>query len=123
MSKSPFNGVWTKLNAFRPGLIRLLACDRQKGRAQKALSDEEIASRCSLSVSDIQRIEWELSWDNVTYLEMKEFFKGCGFDLNKSEDIQFIARRLSSKSFKWRHLQVSPHHRFFHKLLKHNLGS
>ena len=43
MSKSPFNGVWNKLDAFRPGLIRLLATDRKRGHP-RALTDEEIAS-------------------------------------------------------------------------------
>ena len=122
MSKSPFNGIWTKIDAFRPGLIRLLACDKRRGYSV-ALSDADIASRCNLPLNIIQWIQWEKTWDAVSYRDMKEFFKGCGFDLNNSKDVAYITKRLNGKStfqFKWKHIMTSPHHRFFHKLLKHN---
>lgn len=121
MSKSPFNGVWNKLDALKPGLIRLLATDRAHGHP-RALTDTEIAARCNLPLNVIQFIQWEKSWDAISYGDMKEFFKGCGFDLNDRRDVEYITGRLQGKrGFKWKHLQRSPHHKFFHKLLKHNM--
>ena len=121
MSKSPFNGVWNKLDSFTPGLIRLLATARSHGHS-RALSDQEIADQCSLSLKQIQVIQWEKRWDTITYSDMKEFFKGCGFDLNNRRDVAYISGKLSgSGKFKWKHLHCSAHHRFFEKLLRHNL--
>jgi|AntRauTorckE6833_2_1112554.scaffolds.fasta_scaffold01952_2 hypothetical protein len=119
MPKSTINGVWNKLDTFNPGFIRLLAADRELGHAT-ALSDEQIASRCALSVTRIQQIYWLKSWDTVPYGDIKEFFSGCGFDLNKSRDVKFIMSKAINPSFKWKHLAASPSHRLFRQICKHH---
>lgn len=119
MPKSTINGVFRKLDTFHPGLIRLLAADRIAGHAT-ALSDEQIAERCNLSVSKIQKIYWLKSWDTVPYGDVKEFFKGCGFDMNDSADVKFIMSKVINPSFQWKHLRTSPFHAFFKQLIRHH---
>ena len=119
MPKSNINGVWKKIDTFHPGFIRLLAADRVSGHAT-ALTDEQIAERCSLTVSRVQEIYWLRSWDLVPYGEIKEFFIGCGFNLDDSADTKFIMSKVNSKTFQWKHLRTSPHHPLFRSLTKHH---
>lgn len=114
--KSNFNGIWNKFRKFSPPVVRLLACDRVKGYAY-LLTDEQIAERCELSVSQIQQIYWTKTWDQIALGDVREFFIGCGYDLDKSASVKMLTSKFNP-SFRWNHLKKSPQHKLCEQLLK-----
>ena len=120
---SKISGFWTKLNVFTPAMVRCLACDRSPGRSI-ALTDEQIAERSGLSVSDVQRIYWSISWDSITCGDMKKFVVACNVNLGDPEVMKVLSRRLGANSgFKWKHLRESPNYKLYEQLLKHALSN
>lgn len=118
MRKRTFTGIWNKFELIPPPVVRLLACDRKPGNAA-ALTDQEIAERSGLTVTRVQEIYWEKTWDAVPLGEVKRFFEGCGYNLDNHRHVERLARNLKDDSqFKWRHLHRSKHHKMFQKLLQ-----
>lgn len=122
MSKS-IAGFWAKFDMFPPAIVRLLAADRSPGKTV-ALTDEQIAERSGMKVSDVQRIYWSMSWDDVTVRDMKRFVVACNVNYGDPEVMKVLSRRIGADSgFKWKHLRKSPNFRLYEQLLKHALGS
>jgi hypothetical protein len=72
---------WRKLNEFPPPLVRCLAREKLKGKAVRALSDEEVAlGSGSLTVMEVQAVSRQVSWDSIPIGIAKAFCKGCLFD-------------------------------------------
>ena len=120
MSKS-IAGFWSKFDMFPPAIVRLLAADRSTGKSV-ALTDEQIAERSGMKVSEVQRIYWSMNWDDVTVRDMKRFVVACNVNYGDPEVMKVLSRRIGADSgFKWKHLRESPNHRLFAQLLKHAL--
>lgn len=79
----------SKLDRFRPVLCRLLARRLQaRPRLLIALTDEELAERASLPISEIKRLSWSLTWQGVPVDAMLAFMLACGVDLDDRRSLE-----------------------------------
>jgi hypothetical protein len=76
--------------------VRLLA--RTNSKKPRPLTDEEIAYESGLPISTVQALAELTSWDGVTLEVMRQFMRGCGFDLSNREHMdrhgQYIRKGL-----------------------------
>ena len=90
---------WHLVEVFPPILVRLLARDRYRRRP---LSDDEIASRASMSLLEVRRLSWSTSWENVDVITMRKFASACNLDFcNRAQAHRIDSYLRSSPSWKY----------------------
>jgi hypothetical protein len=57
-----------------------------RGRANRWLTDEEVAIASALTLDRVMEIKLKQSWDDVPVSDLKKFCVGCGFDPTSSRD-------------------------------------
>ena len=73
--------MWERLNEFPPPLVRCLAREKLRGRAVRALTDQEVAlASGGLTTGDVRDISKSRNWDEITIKKARLFCKGCMFD-------------------------------------------
>lgn len=98
---------WSKLDRYPPLVVRLLASKRIPGKGKLALTDEEIASRSGLALSDIKSLSWLASWDTVPMGRVKQFSEACGVYLNSRGSMRTISCYLNNRP-SYKYLRKSP---------------
>lgn len=78
---------WEKLNDFPPPLVRCLARVKARGRAVRALTDQEVAlGSGGLTTINVRELSRSTDWSNITVGDAKKFCNGCRFDPLSSAD-------------------------------------
>jgi hypothetical protein len=98
---------WSKLDRYPPLVVRLLACKRIPGKGKIALTDEEIAERSGLALSDIKSISWLASWDTVPMGRVKQFSEACGVYFTSRGSMRTISCYLNNRP-SYKYLRKSP---------------
>lgn len=82
--------IGTKLDDFPPVVVRLLARHPAKkvNGDPLAMTDEDIARRAKLLVSEVRHLSQLTSWDTVEVATMRAFLIGCGADLDDRRWLQ-----------------------------------
>jgi len=101
---------WKYLSGLPPVMVRCLAREIVSGSIIRALSDEEIALRSGLAVSQVKQISRLKSWDTVTIGDAQRFCKGCDFDPMKTAH-RNRAASYKRKNPKFTYLHKSPHYK------------
>jgi len=79
--------IWEKLEQFPPPLVRCLARRKMRGRAVRALSDQEVAIQSDgLTTLEVRAVSSTEDWDSISIGTAKSFCKGCGFDPLSAQD-------------------------------------
>lgn len=95
--------IWTKLRKFPPVLIRLMAM-----RDRRAMSDAEIVafSDGNLDLSDVKRLSYLTSWDDVSIRDFRSFVMACNADIGDSTLFKTLnQRRRGKRPLNWDHLR------------------
>lgn len=78
---------WKKLNDFPPPLVRCLARVKARGRAVRALTDQEVAiGSGGLTTIKVRELSKFTNWSEVPIGDAKKFCDGCRFDPFSSAD-------------------------------------
>jgi hypothetical protein len=78
---------WEKLSEFPPPLVRCLARVKARGRAVRALTDQEVALGSSgLTTLQVREIAMTSDWGSIPIGQAKKFCDGCRFDPFSSAD-------------------------------------
>jgi len=79
--------VWERLEQFPPPLVRCLARQRARGKAVRALSDQEVAIQSEgLTTLKVRELSMLPSWDGIPIGDARKFCKGCRFDPLSADD-------------------------------------
>ena len=92
---------WSKLDRYPPLVVRLLACKRVPGKGKVAITDEEIATRSGLALSEIKSLSWLASWDGVPVSRVRQFSEACGVFFNRRSSMRTtsnISRRRTAST-------------------------
>jgi len=108
--------IWVKLGTFSPALVRLMAADRKRGTAWD-LDDDEIAKRAGMTVSKVQSIYWNKTWNNISVGDMKRFVKACNVDFGNPEQMKIHSNFLRNRT-KLVHIRRSKHHKLYESLIR-----
>jgi hypothetical protein len=76
---------WSFLDEFPPSIVRLMAREG-RGRANRWLTDEEVAIASGLTLDRVNELKLKQSWDDVVLSDIRKFCAGCGFDPTSSHD-------------------------------------
>ena len=98
---------WSKLDRYPPLVVRLLACKRVPGKGKIAITDEEIAARSGLALSEIKSLSWLASWDSVPVARVKQFSEACGVFFNRRSSMRTISCYLNNRP-SYKYLRKSP---------------
>lgn len=88
-----------KAQRFPPLMCRLLARSNDGHNRAKAMTDEDIAKRSGLPMSEVKRISWSLSWNEIPFGSMLKFLKGCDIDFDDRFSIKNSTRMMNSGRF------------------------
>lgn len=79
--------IWDKLEQFPPPLVRCLARQKARGKAVRALSDQEVAIQSEgLTTIEVRAISNSLSWESIAIGIAQKFCRGCRFDPLSADD-------------------------------------
>ena len=98
--------VGDRMMEFTPIISRLLA-RTGVGPATRGLTDEEIAERSGLSLTDVMSIQQQPSWDKVSGADMVLFHKGCGIVFHDGKRMHRHEEYLR-KGMKFAYLRKTP---------------
>jgi len=85
---------YERAEQFPPLLVRILA---RKNNGRRAMSTSDIAKASGLPRSTVGDLTWKTSWASVTFGDMADFCKGCGFDhLHTRHNRELLLKRAKS---------------------------
>jgi hypothetical protein len=106
------NSIWSKLDRFPPILVRLLA----KHSNGTAMTDAQITENSGLWLSDVKRLSFLTTWNEVAVWDMQAFVKACGVDFANREQMR-NANRYITKDPKFSHLRRDKNFPAFKEML------
>lgn len=94
-----------RLDRYPPILIRLCAT-RGRYPNERALTDQQIADACGLTMAEVKRVSYSTDWDQIPIATAYRFLTGCDIDIERRKTLRRLEWRRRFGGF--RYLRKSP---------------
>ena len=109
---------WQKIEGVPPILCRLLARSGGGRYADRILTDEEIASRAGLRISEVKSLSWKTSWEDVPHGLVRRFSLACGVDFTDINNLKKHKRMIMREARSFWHIRKSPDRQRYMEMLR-----